>query len=237
MLDIGCGTGIFALLLADRSHDVVGLEPARASLDLARAKPGAERVRWIDGDARALPSDVRVELATMTANVAQAIAGPEDWDSTLAAARHALDAGGHLVFETRVPSVRAWESWTRRDTYDTTDVSGVGAVTTWTDVLDVALPLVTFRSTYVFASDGTTLVSHSTLNFRAYDEITADLARHGFTVVEVRDAPDRPGRENGCSSPERSDRQRSRPCSVTDGGSTEPAARACRPPPAARGTR
>jgi hypothetical protein len=51
VLDIGCGTGVFALLLADREIEVVGVDPARASIDVARAKPGSGRVRWICGDA------------------------------------------------------------------------------------------------------------------------------------------------------------------------------------------
>ena len=55
VLDVGCGTGTFALLLADRGIDVVGVDPASASLDVARAKPGADRVRWLHGDATSLP--------------------------------------------------------------------------------------------------------------------------------------------------------------------------------------
>src|SRR5690606_41601622 len=49
VLDIGCGTGVFALLLAERGIEVVGVDPAQASIDVARAKPGGERVRWICG--------------------------------------------------------------------------------------------------------------------------------------------------------------------------------------------
>jgi 2-polyprenyl-3-methyl-5-hydroxy-6-metoxy-1,4-benzoquinol methylase len=45
VLDIGCGTGVFALLLADRDIEVVGVDPARASIDVARAKPGSGRSR------------------------------------------------------------------------------------------------------------------------------------------------------------------------------------------------
>ncbi|MEU0983245.1 class I SAM-dependent methyltransferase [Streptomyces griseus] len=33
VLDIGCGTGVFALLLAGRGVDVVGVDPAQASVD------------------------------------------------------------------------------------------------------------------------------------------------------------------------------------------------------------
>ncbi len=116
VLDIGCGTGTFALLLAGHGFDVVGLDPAAASLDVARAKPGADRVRWIHGDARALPP-LTVDLVTMTGNVAQAIADPGDWAATLAVSRRALRPGGQLVFETRDPARRAWEEWTREQTY------------------------------------------------------------------------------------------------------------------------
>jgi SAM-dependent methyltransferase len=75
VLDLGCGTGTFALMLAERGVAVVGLDPAAASLDVARGKPGGDRVRWVHGDATALPEDLegRVDLAVMTGNVAQAI--------------------------------------------------------------------------------------------------------------------------------------------------------------------
>jgi 2-polyprenyl-3-methyl-5-hydroxy-6-metoxy-1,4-benzoquinol methylase len=44
VLDAGCGTGTFALLLAQRGHEVIGVDPAPASLRVARAKPDAQRV-------------------------------------------------------------------------------------------------------------------------------------------------------------------------------------------------
>ncbi|MEY9490599.1 SAM-dependent methyltransferase [Streptomyces calvus] len=194
VLDIGCGTGVFALLLAGRGVEVVGVDPARASLDVARAKPGGDRVRWIEGDATALPP-LRTDLATMTANVAQAVVAPDAWHGTLRGAHAALRPGGRLVFETRDPARRAWERWTREDSYGRTDVPGIGTVEHWHQVTDVDGPLVTFRTTYVFAADGAVLTSDSTLRFRGREEAEADLAAHGFTVDDVRDAPDRPGRE------------------------------------------
>lgn len=194
VLDIGCGTGVFALLLADRGIDVVGIDPARASIDVARAKPGSDRVRWFCGDVTALPP-LRTDLATMTANVAQAIADPLAWRKTLRGAHEALRPGGHLVFETRDPTRRAWEEWTRENSYRVTEIPGVGSVETWVRLIEVSPPLVTFRSTYVFAADGQVLTSDSTLRFRDRDEVESDLDAHGYVVQEVRDAPDRPGRE------------------------------------------
>ncbi|MER5713662.1 class I SAM-dependent methyltransferase [Streptomyces sp. NPDC002132] len=194
VLDIGCGTGVFALLLADRGIEVVGVDPARASVDVARAKPGGERVRWICGDATDLPP-LRVDLATMTANVAQAIVDPHVWRGTLRGAREALRPGGHLVFETRDPAGRAWEEWTRENSYRVTEIAGVGPVESWVRMIEVSGPLVTFRWTYVFAADGQVLTSDSTLRFREREEVETDLIAHGFSVQEVRDAPDRPGKE------------------------------------------
>lgn len=194
VLDVGCGTGTFALLLAERGIEVTGVEPAGSSLDVARAKPGGERVRWIHGDATALPP-LRVDLATMTANVAQAIVEPADWEGTLRGAHAALRPGGHLVFETRDPARRAWEQWNRAATYQVTELPGEGAVESWVDLLDVSGPLVTFQGTYVFSTDGAVLTSVSTLRFRERDEVEAALLAEGYAVREVRDAPDRPGRE------------------------------------------
>lgn len=194
VLDIGCGTGVFALLLADRGIDVVGIDPAQASVDVARDKPGGERVRWICGDATALPP-LQVDLATMTANVAQAIVDPHTWRKSLQGAHEALRPGGHLVFETRDPARRAWEAWTRENSHRVTEIPGVGSVESRVRLIEVSLPLVTFRWTYVFAADGQVLTSDSTLRFRDRDEVESDLAAHGYVVQDVRDAPDRPGRE------------------------------------------
>jgi SAM-dependent methyltransferase len=194
VLDIGCGTGVFALLLADRGIDVIGIDPAQASVDVAQAKPDSERVRWICGDATALPP-LQVDLATMTANVAQAIVDPDTWHRTLRGAYEALRPGGHLVFETRDPARRAWQEWTRERSYHVTEIPGVGSVESWVDLIEVSLPLVTFRWTYVFAADGQVMTSDSTLRFRERAEIETDLAAHGYVVEDVRDAPDRPGKE------------------------------------------
>ncbi|AWL38520.1 MULTISPECIES: class I SAM-dependent methyltransferase [Streptomyces] len=194
VLDIGCGTGVFALLLAGRGIEVVGVDPARASLDVARSKPGGERVRWICGDAEALPP-LQVDLVTMTANVAQAIADPQDWSATLRVAYDSLRPGGRLVFETRDPAARAWEQWTPADSRTVTEIPGAGAVESWVEVTSVDGPLVSFRWTYAFAADGQMLTSDSTLRFRERAKVERDLGAQGFEVEEVRDAPDRPGKE------------------------------------------
>jgi SAM-dependent methyltransferase len=194
VLDLGCGTGTFACRLARWGIDVVGVDPAAASLAVARAKPDAGRVRWIEGDATMLPA-LRVDLVTMTGNVAQVFVTDEAWMSTLAGVRAALRSGGTLVFETRDPARAAWRGWTRAETRRRVTLPAAGVVETWIDLTEVRLPLVSFRTTFVFEADGAVLTSDSTLRFRTDGEIRASLAAAGFAVREVRDAPDRPGLE------------------------------------------
>jgi SAM-dependent methyltransferase len=195
VLDLGCGTGTLALLLVERGVEVVGVDPAAGSLRVAQTKAGADRVCWIHGGATALPS-MQADLATMTANVAQAIVDPADWDRTLGGVHRALRPGGRLVFETRDPVNRAWERWTRAATHRSVEIAGVGAVESWTDLVEVNGPLVSFRQTWVFARDGDVLTSDSTLRFRERDEVVAALLHHGYVLEDVLDAPDRQiGRE------------------------------------------
>ena len=194
VLDIGCGTGTFACMLARRGIRVTAVDPARASLDVARGKPDADAVDWVLGDATKLPQ-LCVDAAFMTANVAQVFLTDHDWAATLQGIRAALRPQGTLVFETRDPARRAWEQWTPDLTRVLVDVPGTGLVESWEEVTDVDGPLVTFRSTTVFRRDDIALESISTLRFRDRHEIEVSLDRAGYELAEVRDAPDRPGRE------------------------------------------
>ncbi len=184
VLDVGCGTGCLGVLLAESGRTVVGVDPALASLELARARSAL--VTWIHGDATTLPT-LRVDLAVMTGNVAQVFLG-DDWEAALRGIHAALRPGGWFAFETRRPERRAWEDWAR------TEPRTVGGVTERLEVLDVSLPFVSFRHTYRFP-DGAEVASDSTLRFRSRAEVVDSLAACGFRVADVRDAPDRPGRE------------------------------------------
>jgi SAM-dependent methyltransferase len=194
VLDVGSGTGTFACLLARRGLVVVGLDPAAASLEVARTKPGGDRVRWVHGTASAIPP-IQVDIATMTGNVAQVFVADSEWMVTLKAIHHVLRPGGWLVFESRVPEDQAWRRWTPSGSHIRAEIQDVGIVDSWVEVADVQGPLVSFRTTFVFKSDGAVLTSDSTLRFRTREELAESLSQADFAVHEVRDAPDRPGRE------------------------------------------
>lgn len=194
VLDVGCGTGVFGCMLARRGLDVVAVDPAAASLEVAWRKPDTERVRWLHGDATALPT-LQVDLVVMTGNVAQVFTTDGEWQTALQCVIAAIRPGDHFVFETRDPRKQAWRQWTYEHTYRRLDIPGTEAVCTWVDVTDVSAQLVSFRHSYRFEADGALLTSDSTLRFRDPDQISASLAAAGLAVQEVRDAPDRPGLE------------------------------------------
>ncbi len=57
-LDIGCGRGRHALLLADRGWQVSGVDFVPEAIHAARGLPGAERVSFVVGDAADLATSV-----------------------------------------------------------------------------------------------------------------------------------------------------------------------------------
>jgi hypothetical protein len=59
--------------------------------------------------------------------------------------REVLRPGGYLVLESRRPERRGWLEWNREESFSSIEIDGVGLVDSWYDVIDVSLPLVTFR--------------------------------------------------------------------------------------------
>ena len=187
VLDVGCGTGAFACRLAALGIDVVAVDPAAASLEVAARKEGAERVRWVLGDATTLPP-LQVDLAVMTGNVAQVFIDDAEWMATLCAVREALSPGGVFVFEVRDPSRAAFTEWNRNDSFERVDLAGVGPVQHWVDVTAVDGGLVAFTWTFHFERSAETVTSDSVLRFRSRADIEESLRQAGFEVREVRDA-------------------------------------------------
>ncbi|MDQ1105062.1 class I SAM-dependent methyltransferase [Nocardioides zeae] len=198
VLDVGCGTGTFACRVAADGIAVVGVDPAAASVAVARGKPGGDAVTWIVGTVPDVAVDASYrawfDLATMTANVAQVFVEDVDWLTTLRAVHRCLRPGGLLAFETRKPADRAWERWTKERSHQVVDTAEDGAVEDWVEVTSVDGALVTFESPTVFRADGERIESTSTLRFRDEDELCATLVAAGFVDLDLGDLPRAPER-------------------------------------------
>jgi ubiquinone/menaquinone biosynthesis C-methylase UbiE len=185
VLDLGCGTGRLALGLAAAGHTVTGVDPASASLQAARAKPGADSVTWIEGTSETLP-DGSFDVAVMTSHVAQFLVTDADWSRTLADLRRALVTGGRLVFDTRDPRDRRWERWNPVDSRRVISLPDGRDVEAWTEVTDVTevTGTVSFAIHYTFP-DGEELLSTATLRFRTAEELRGSLEAAAFSVQHI----------------------------------------------------
>ncbi len=199
VLDVGCGTGTLACRLdADSDCTVLGVDPAWASVEIARSKVASDHVEWLVGtmpDVAAVSKwRGRFDVATMTANVAQVFVDDQEWLLTLRAIHACLRVGGLLAFETRRPADRAWERWTKERTRQVVDIPGEGPVERWIQVTNINDGLVTFDAPTIFLADDERIDSTSTLRFRTSEALTESLKLTGFSNTEVRDLPYAPGR-------------------------------------------
>lgn len=183
VLDLGCGTGRLALGLAAAEHTVTGVDPARASLAAARAKPGAARVTWTLGTSSTL-GEQAFDAAVMTSHVAQFFVDDGEWGRTLADLKRALVPGGRLAFDSRDPSDRRWERWNPVESRRQVSLPDGREVTEWTEVTAVDPGVVSCAIHYAYP-DADELVSTATLRFRTEDEIRSSLRAAGLVVEHV----------------------------------------------------
>jgi SAM-dependent methyltransferase len=181
VLDLGCGTGRLATAMAGLGYWVTGVDPARASLDLARGKSDA--VTWIEGSTEVLPA-AAFDAALMTSHVAQFFVTDEAFGTALADLRRALRPGGRLIFDSRDPADRRWEKWNPVDSRRTVALPAGGWCETWSDMPSVVDGAVSGKQHYVF-SDGDVRTSTATLRFRSEASLRSLLGAAGFTVDRI----------------------------------------------------
>jgi ubiquinone/menaquinone biosynthesis C-methylase UbiE len=96
-VDVGCGTGTFAIALAARRPDatVIGVDGDAEILGLARGKQGAGGVDWRQGLAQALPlEDGAADILTTSLVLHHLL--PDEKRDALAEAARLLKPGGRL---------------------------------------------------------------------------------------------------------------------------------------------
>jgi SAM-dependent methyltransferase len=191
ILDMGCGTGWLACELAGRGYDVTGADPAAAMLAVARARPGGDRVRWIETTAAGLAGGTRFDLVIMTGHVFQLLLEDGDVRAALGVLAGHLAPGGRIAFETRNPAVREWQDWNPRDTRKRVQAGGLVADVHY-DISAVDGELVTYETWFRFAdadadadadAGDAAVVVPDTLRFMDQAQVAAFLAEAGLTRV------------------------------------------------------
>lgn len=183
VVDLGCGTGRLTLALAAAGHDVTGVDPAAASLEAARAKAGAEKVRWVEGTSVVL-GEATFDVALMTSHVAQFLVDDADWHATLNSLHRVLVPGGRLAFDTRDPDARAWQQWDTLGRRHRVPLGDGSNVQVWATSAAVGGEVVTGTEHYLF-DDGEELTSSASLRFRQEQSVRDALHEAGFRVSAI----------------------------------------------------
>lgn len=187
IVDIGCGTGSFAVRMAEAGHQVTGIDPARGMLDAAQARQGSELVEWLQGTAEDLPEGP-FDAAVMTGHAFQCLLTASEVLATLAAVRSRLVPGGTFYFESRNPAVRAWAAWDSHAAGPELQESSAGTLEVEWELISVDdRPdgvLVTFEDRTLFQADGERFASRSTLNFPSAELLKQLLHQAGFRSAD-----------------------------------------------------
>lgn len=185
VLDLGCGTGRLAAAIASETGaTVTGVDPARAMLDLAAARPGGDRVRWIEGDARSVRLGERFDLITMTGHAFQCLLTNADRAACLATIAAHLAPGGQFIFDTRNPARREWEGWHPDATRETRVHPTLGPITGWNDVSwDEVRQVATYDTFYRVEQTGHVTRARSEIGFVGQSDLARLIAAAGLKVT------------------------------------------------------
>jgi len=178
VLDLGCGTGTLCCALAERGHRVTGVDPSGAMLDIARTKPWAERVQWVESPAQTYRSTRRFDLVLMTGHVFQVLLSDDDALAVLDTMRRHLNPRGRIAFDARNPHIdwgRVWNARSRR-------LPGVEMIETL-KITAADTEFISFETSYHLPD--TILVTSSTLRFRSREQVEHLISRSGLVVDHV----------------------------------------------------
>lgn len=178
VLDLGCGTGTLCCALAQRGHRVTGVDPAAAMLAIARTKPYAQRVEWIESSAQMYRSRQHYDFIFMTGHTFQTLLTDADILAVLETMNRHISQRGRIVFETRNPRVNWAGEWTGRSR-----ALIDGKITETLEVTGVDAEFISFQTSYR-VPDGT-LTTQSRLRFPSREQVETLIARSGLLVCEV----------------------------------------------------
>ena len=183
ILDLGCGTGMLASRIAAEGLEVVGVDPAAGMLKVARSRPGAQRVTWIEGNGQNLDLPRRFRLIYMTGHAFQALISDEDAVGVLRAAARHLAPTGRFIFESRNPVAREWVEW-RPDNSWTVEIAPHGRVEESDDTaFDEASGILEITHRYRFLDSGTERVALSRIRFIDHDHLARLIEEAGLTPL------------------------------------------------------
>jgi SAM-dependent methyltransferase len=182
VLDLGCGTGELAVALR-RNRRVVGVDPAAAMLDIARARQGGDRVAWVQADARTLRLDERFDLILLTGHVFQVFLSDEDQQAALATIAAHLNPNGRFIFDTRNPALRTWEGRTRHNSLRRLEHPQLGSIEAWNvPSFDEATGVLTYENGFRVLATGEAFSGSAQIRYTPREALETRIESAGLVV-------------------------------------------------------
>ena len=181
VLDIGCGTGTLCCAFAERGHRVTGVDPAAAMLAVARRKPRAEHVEWVESCAQNYKARRRFDLIVMTGHAFQVLLTDADALAALETMRRHLKQRGRVAFETRNPRMDWVSEWAARPPL--VRMSPSGQLLETLEITGKDGEFISLQTSYRFPQ--VTLTTSSTLRFPSRDQVEVLIAGAGLVVRHV----------------------------------------------------
>ena len=180
VLDLGCGTGELAAALGE-GRSVTGVDPAAAMLDIARARPGGDRVAWVEADARDLRLGQRFDLILLTSHSFQVFLTDDDQHAALATIAAHLAPSGRFIFDTRNPAIGVRES--REPTRRTLTHPTLGPIEAWNQsTYDPAMGILSYKNGYRVLSTGKTASAPAHIRYTPREDLAAKITAAGLSV-------------------------------------------------------
>ena len=113
VLDLGCGTGLFALGLHARGYQLTGLDTSERMLDIARRRIERDEVdiELLQGDMRAFEVDQRFDAAVATGDMINHLLEEQDLADCLGCVHDAISPGGAFVFDVNNELIYLSQLW------------------------------------------------------------------------------------------------------------------------------
>jgi SAM-dependent methyltransferase len=186
VLDLGCGTGQLAAGLATSFVDgrtVFGVDPAAAMLDIARRRPGGDKVAWVHADAQSVRLGRRFDLVLLTGHAFQVFLTGEDQKAVFSTIAAHLAPEGRFIFDARNPAAEAWREWVPELSQHRIEHPSLGAVKSWNDVAhDGTTGIVTYQTHYRVVESGRSFSASSKILFTPQETLAAMLDEAGLKV-------------------------------------------------------
>lgn len=182
ILDLGCGTGVLSSMLA-RTGNVVGVDPAKAMLDIGRERYLDSGIKWIEGDARNVTLDQKFDFIVMSGHVFQVFLTQVDQLAVLSTVFKHLTRDGILIFDSRNPNFPGSKERTRAHTRKRFTHSTLGEVEMWNESkFDTNSGILTYSNGFKTVADSEAKSATEKIKYTPKDELFDLISRSGLEV-------------------------------------------------------